>query len=848
MAEVYRARDPRIGRDVALKVVSETLGADRELIARFEREARLAGSLNHPNVVAVHDVGWHDGAPYFVTELLQGETMRERLTRGRVPLATALDWATQTAEGLAAAHERGIVHRDLKPENLFITRDGHVKLLDFGIAKLAEAARGPAPHPLTDETVSPSGGSTQTGVVFGTPGYMSPEQVRGEVADARTDFFSLGATLYEMLSGQRAFPAGPLAESGYAILHAEPPPLPPEVPAAVAQVVRRCLEKDAGRRFQSGRDLAFALGMLRSPTSESAETRRTRPASGWRRFRVPLLGAVGAAMVLLAYFVGFSARRESQPSVQQVTFRRGSVYTARFAPDGRQVLFSASWAGEPTRIYSTTLDRPDFHPLDIESAELLAISPSGELAVSLHPAWHLFHDGGRGVLARVPASGGAPRELLDGVSYADWAPDGTSLAVVHQVEATSRLEFPIGHVLHESTGWLSHARVSPRGDRVAFVDHPSLYDYPGDLMVVDSAGKKQVLAHSERLAGVAWSSSGDEVCFSQDDFSQDEGGYLSLWSVKLGGGRRLIYRGTTDLVLEDIARDGRALVLSTEQRFEIGLTRTGDHPVAALSWLSESVLDDISMDGSVLLFTEHDRVANLRKTDGTPPVHLADAKALGLSPDARWALAVRAHEKPESRRLLLLPTRAGLGRDIDVAPLEFLRRGRFFPDGRHLAVIARTPESQGYAVYLVDGETGHSRAISPPGLGGYYLEISPDGKLVAALGRDGVLTLYPVDGGPAVALSELGAPWAPAGWAENGTLFIRRLGQLPAQVFRLDLRTRERQLFATVATPESIGVSTINRLKVTPDGRTIGFSYFVATGTVVTLDWHRDHGRPGPNP
>jgi eukaryotic-like serine/threonine-protein kinase len=238
MAEVYRARDPRIGRDVALKVVSENLAADRELIARFEKEARLAGSLNHPNVVAVHDVGWHNGAPYFVTELLQGETLRERLIRGPVHLATALDWATQIAEGLAAAHERGIVHRDLKPENLFLTRDGHVKLLDFGIAKLAEAARGPAPHPLTDETVSPSGGSTKTGMVFGTPGYMSPEQVRGEVADARTDFFSLGATLYEMLSGHRAFPAGPLAESGYAILHAEPVPLPPEVPGVVAQVVQ----------------------------------------------------------------------------------------------------------------------------------------------------------------------------------------------------------------------------------------------------------------------------------------------------------------------------------------------------------------------------------------------------------------------------------------------------------------------------------------------------------------------------------------------------------------------------------------------------------------------------------
>jgi len=833
MAEVYRAKDTRLGREVALKVVSEALGADVPLLQRFEREARLAGSLNHPNVVALYDVGSQDGQPYFVTELLSGETLRERLAKGAVPLDLALDWAAQMAAGLAAAHERGIVHRDLKPENVFINRDGQVKLLDFGIAKLLAAVREPGPHDLMDETAVPSGGTTQAGMVFGTPGYMSPEQVRGDEVAASTDFFSFGAVLYEMLAGHRAFP-GPLLESGHAILHGEPAALPPEVPAAVAQVVRRCLQKDPQRRFQSARDLAFHLEVLRSPTDKRAEARQTSQAPVRGRWRVPLLAALGVAGILLAYVVGSSAHRESQPSVQQLTFRRGSVFTARLAPDGRQVFFTASWAGEPPRIYSTTLDRPDFHPLGLESAELLAISSSGELAVSLRPVWHLFHDGGRGMLARVPANGGAPRELLDGVSYADWSPDGTSLAVIHQVDASSRLEFPIGHILYESSGWLSHARISPRGDRVAFVDHPSLYDLPGNLMVVDGAGSKQVLIqNTERLAGVAWSPSGNEVWFTQND-----GGLLSVWAVDLGGRQRLIYRGTTDLILEDLARDGRALVLNVEQRAETGVTRTGDRSVKAFSWLIESVLDDISPDGSMLLFTERDRVANLRRTDGTPPVHLSDAKALGLSRDGRWAVAVRAHENPESRRLLMLPTGAGLSRSIDVAPLEFLRRARFLPDGQHLAVIARASQREGFAVYLVDGETGHSKAISPPGLAGYFLEVSPDGRLVATLGPGGILTLYPVDGGPAVALPELGAYWVPAGWAEDGTLFIRRLYDVPSQVFRLGLRTRERQLFTTVVPPESTGVTWIPRLKVAPDGRTIGFTYGVYTSTVLALDWH----------
>src|SRR5450631_457818 len=247
MAEVYRARDTRLGRDVALKVVSEALGADTAFLERFEREAKLAASLTHPNVVALFDVGVHDGKPYFVTELLQGETLRDRLAKGPPPLSTALEWAAQMAQGLAAAHEHGIAHRDLKPENVFISRDGHVKLLDFGIAKLVEAAQGATPHGLMEQTLSPSGGSTGTGMVLGTPGYMSPEQVRGEAVDERTDVFSLGAVLYEMLSGHRAFPAGPVVESGFAILHNEPEPLPSNIPAQVAQVMQRCLEKDAGR-------------------------------------------------------------------------------------------------------------------------------------------------------------------------------------------------------------------------------------------------------------------------------------------------------------------------------------------------------------------------------------------------------------------------------------------------------------------------------------------------------------------------------------------------------------------------------------------------------------------------
>ena len=281
MAEVYRARDTRLGREVAIKVVSESLGGHEAWVERLQREAQLAGSLNHPNVVSLYDVGFHDTRPFFVTELLEGESLRERLLRGPVPIATALDWACQVAQGLAAAHERGIAHRDLKPENLFVTRSGHVKLLDFGIAKLVEAMqRATAPHALTEETLPPRVGATDTGLVLGTPGYMSPEQVRGDPLDVRTDLFSLGAILYEMLSGRRAFSASSFVESGYAILHSDPEPLPSSIPAVLAEIVARCLEKEPGRRVQSARDLSLILESIRRGERADGEGVLLRPPSG----------------------------------------------------------------------------------------------------------------------------------------------------------------------------------------------------------------------------------------------------------------------------------------------------------------------------------------------------------------------------------------------------------------------------------------------------------------------------------------------------------------------------------------------------------------------------------------
>src|SRR5262249_30369103 len=441
MAEVYRARDTRLGREIALKVVNELLGSDPELVRRFEQEARLAGSLNHPNLVAVYDFGLHEGAPYFVTELLQGETLRARLARGRVPVSQALDWALQMARGLAAGHARGIVHRDVKPDNVFIVADGQVKLLDFGIAKLAEGhGHHLGTRDLMDATETPTGRNTRTGSVFGTPGYMSPEQVRGEALDARSDIFSWGATVYEMLSGHRAFSGNTPVDSGYAILHHDPEALPSGVSPVLGRVVFRCLDKDPARRFQSATDLAFALEALSSETGSA--TPLLQPARFTRR-RAWALAALGAvvAIALLSALVTRGGREPPLPvpTFEPVTFRWGGVNVARFLPDGR-IAYSAAFESHPEQLFVRPPGSIHSQSLGLESVRLQSAIGAGELGVLLRPRRTNVATF-RGTLARVPSVGGTPRELLDEVEYADWSIRG-DLAIVRNTSQGYLLESP----------------------------------------------------------------------------------------------------------------------------------------------------------------------------------------------------------------------------------------------------------------------------------------------------------------------------------------------------------------------------------------------------------------------
>jgi predicted Ser/Thr protein kinase len=431
MGEVYRARDAKLGREIAVKVLPAGVSADPGRRQRFEQEARSASALNHPGIVTIYDIGSADGVIYIAMELVEGRTLRDLLAEQPLPIRKLLEIGAQAAEGLAKAHAAGIVHRDLKPENLMITKDGFVKILDFGLAKLAE--------PVSEQvSVLPTAIAppTEPGTVMGTAGYMSPEQASGRPLDFRSDQFSLGAILYEMVTGARAFQRKTGAETLVAIMREEPEPigqLNPKAPAPVRWIIERCLAKDPEERYASTKDLARDLASVRdhlSETSASGALAATEPARVKRRgWLLPAAAALvlGAALALAARGL-LQGRPHSKLQFQRMTFQRGMISSARFAPDGQTVVYGAEWDGRPIEIFSTRTEGHESRSMGLPSADILSVSSTGELAVSLNRHFILGFETS-GTLARVPLGGGAPREILENVQDADWSPDGKDLAV-----------------------------------------------------------------------------------------------------------------------------------------------------------------------------------------------------------------------------------------------------------------------------------------------------------------------------------------------------------------------------------------------------------------------------------
>jgi hypothetical protein len=831
MGEVYRARDPRLGRTVAIKVLPASVSADPARRHRFEHEARTTGLLNHPNILAVHDVGDREGAPYLVAELLEGETLRERLQAGVLPVRKAVDYALQVARGLAAAHDKGIVHRDLKPENLFLTKDGIVKILDFGLARQALVTSAEDTHSPTLER------ETGPGVVLGTAAYMSPEQARGATVDHRSDLFALGSVLYEMLSGRRAFHGDSSVETLSAILREEPPEFPEEakIPPGLDRLMRHCLEKKPGDRFQSARDLVFELEGLSGSSIATGKAVRADAARSRRRWLIAALAGVLAMATLTgAFLAGRRTAPSSIPTYRQITFRRGIAASGRFTPDGKTVVYAACWDDAPApEIFSVRTDAPESKSLGLPPGQVVGISSKGELAMLL-PQTSVNaivpYPEGRGTLARVPLSGGTPRAVAEDVICADWAPDGERLAALRSVDGARQVEFPLGTVLARETPTdqpLMCPRFSPRGDRLAF-------GVPDGYRVFETTSGRSFSINgvSEWQHGNwwSWSSNGEEIWFTASHAVEKR----PLEAVSLSGRRRVLARIPGSLTLKDVSREGLVLLEHAFARARVFAHAPGDTGERELSVFDQTRVWDLSADGRLVLLgerggaTEDKQFIYLRQTDGSPPMRLAEeGDPVALSPDGRWVLVAAARlsfEAPKWQGLRAVPAGAGAVHTIAPPGLD-VGWGTWTQDGKHLLVWAREPD-RGWRVFLLGEKSGARRAVTPEAV----VDCVPGRERVACVGPANRVTLYPLGGGE----PKEGPGLEPGATTlrlsdDESSLFVappRATRTTPLRVERVDLATGRRTLVHEIKPADMAGVWMPSVLLVTPDGRGYAYSYY----------------------
>jgi serine/threonine protein kinase len=826
MGEVYRARDTRLDRIVAIKVLPASFSTDPERLRRFEQEARSVAALNHPNILAVHDIGTYESAPYMVCELLEGETLRERMQGGALSSKKAVEIASQIAQGLAAAHDKGIVHRDLKPENIFLTKDGRVKILDFGLAKIA---RGPKANAGQQTMTSAQVSLTEAGQVLGTAGYMSPEQVRGNELDHRSDIFSFGAIFFEMLSGKRAFKRDTAAETMTAILKEDPPELAEtnrNISPALDRIVRHCLEKNPDQRFQSARDLAFNLDAL-SQFSGTSAAMIAKPSAiqqvrRWRWVLLPLVVALAAG---LGYLFGHSKPPSSEVTYHQLTFRKGTVLAARFAPDNRTILYSAAWGGKDPELFSTRQDSIESRPVGLTQVDLFSISSKGEIAVSLKPTPLAGFFGTSGTLGRTPLTGGtAPREMLENVEWSDWSPDGSNLLVVRTVDDEERIEYPAGKIVYrlKVPAWISQPRLSRDGKRIAFCEHHGRGDDRGSVTIIDADGSNaKSFGDFASLYGLAWSPKDDEVWFTADPTVTTIA--RRLMAVTLSGRFRLLAAAPGDLTLHDVAPDGSAIIAIDDRERKIFFTDSNGTQERELTWLDRAVLGALSPDGKQVLFHEGGKGGGslgtifLRSTDGTAAVRLGDGYGLSLSPDQRWVLATTPVTPP---RYWLIPTGAGETVELKPAGVENFLPVGFTADSRQIIATANQPGHQPRD-YSFDPSSGKLSPLTPEGVKG---NVTWDGRFVVV--RNGsAVQVIPVDGSAPREIKGLQDKDRPIQMTADGSeIFVANYNGLTANIYRVRLDGGDRKLVKTLEMRDPTGGFGVTRALTTPDGQYFAYN------------------------
>ena len=815
MGEVYRANDTRLGRTVAVKVLPTHLWSNPDRRQRLQREAKAISALNHRNICHLYDIGSQEDCDFLVMEYLEGVSLAERIQRGPMSLKEVLKLGIEVCDALDAAHRAGVIHRDLKPSNIMLAKSG-AKLMDFGLAKLAgaRAAAAPSDAPLlsaarTTSEASPISPLTTAGAVIGTIQYMSPEQIEGKEADARSDLFALGAVLYEALSGKRPFAGKSQISMASAILEQDPEPIStvrPLTPLEFERVVRTCLAKDPDERFQSARDVRLELKWIFEAAPGSTPqlvTKAKRPASRWLPWTIAVLAILVAAGTVFVF-----PRQRPFPRYTRVTYRDGALLGARFAHDGQTIVYSGQWEGTPSQVSIARVGSPESRPLGIASAEVASVSSSDEVAIMLG-CEQLFEMLCGGTLATVDLAGGAPRTMQEHVAQADWHPDGKRLAIIVATPEGTRLEFPPGHVLYEKrAGWFGHPRFSPDGSRIAIEYHPFLGDDTGEVDLVALNGKEVWVA------------------------TELNGGWADAIVAVTPSGKSRTILTSPSVRLFDIAKDGRVLLSrETFGRDTRGLFPSDktEHPY---SWLDSTNPTAISDDGKLISFyeggdayaLENDFLSYYRLTDGSPAVRIGTGRA-AVSPDGKWLVT-----GSRNGVLQLLPIGAGKGRTLPTPGITVTLTHGWSQDGKHIVYEGETAQHE-WNVYI-QSVKGELPTLLKRGGHNSYPTLSPDGSVVALHEMSGGISLYRIGEQPPTPLKGAEESEYPIRFIEGGrSLLVGKSTGDELALTRIDIGTGKRRpwkSFHSTGLVDQLMVATPNlEYYAYPSGRGASILYIV---------------------